>query len=59
MLITGDQGFQYQQNLSGVSLGVVIIAARDNRVETVTGLAERVLEAVNLVQPGQVVRIAG
>jgi len=25
----------------------------------IVGLAERVLEAVNLVQPGQVVRIAG
>jgi len=55
----GDQGFQFEQNLSGVSLGVVIIAARDNRVETILGLADRVLEAVNLVRPGQVVRIAG
>ena len=59
VLVTGDQGFQFQQNLAGVNLGVVIIAARDNRVETVVGLAERVLEAVNLVQPGQIVRIAG
>jgi hypothetical protein len=59
VLVTGDQGFQFQQNLSGVSLGVVIIAARDNRVATVLGLADRVLDAVNLVRPGQVVRIAG
>jgi len=40
-------------------MGVVIIAARDNRVATVLALAERVLEAVNIVRPGQVVRIAG
>jgi hypothetical protein len=59
VLVTGDQGFQFQQNLSGVSLGIVIIAARDNRVETFVSLAARVLEAVNLVQPGNVVRIAG
>lgn len=58
MLVTGDQGFAFQQNLRGVSLGVVIIAARDNRVETVLALAERVLQAVDRVRAGEIVRIA-
>ena len=56
-LITGDQGFQHQQNLSVVDLGLLVLAMPDNRVATITGLRSRILEALNRLEPGQVIRI--
>jgi hypothetical protein len=59
VLVTGDQGLAYQQNLSALRLGVVVIAAENNRVETIVGLAARILEAIEAVQPGGVTKVAG
>lgn len=53
-LVTGDQSLQHQQNLSGVELGVVVLIAPDNRVETITSMAPLVLNALESLQPGQV-----
>jgi hypothetical protein len=57
-LITGDQSLEFQQDLSDRDLGIIIVAARDNRVETITALAPRILEALAALEPGQVVRVA-
>ena len=59
VLVTGDQGLEYQQNLSSVRLGIVVVAAANNRVETFLVLAPRILEAIEAVQPGAVVTVAG
>ena len=45
VLVTGDQSLQYQQNLARRHLGVVVIVAPDNRVETITSLSPKVLAA--------------
>jgi len=59
VLVSGDQGLEYQQNLSSVRLGIVVVAAANNRVETFLVLAPRILEAIEAVQPGAVVTVAG
>jgi hypothetical protein len=59
VLVTGDQGFEYQQNLSGLRLGVVVVAAKDNRVETIVVLAPHILQAIEAVQPGSAIKVAG
>lgn len=56
--ITGDQSLQYQQNHATLQIGVIVLAARDNRVETIVGLSDRILEALRELRPGQVVRVA-
>ena len=57
VLVTGDQSLQHQQNLSGLELGIVVVAAPDNRVETYLALASRILEAIASVESGSVVSV--
>ena len=57
-LITGDQSMQFQQNLPELSLGVVVLVAPNNRVETITSMAPEILQALARLRAGQVVRVA-
>ena len=57
--VTGDQSLEFQQSIGGLDLGVVVLLGPNNRVETITAMAPRVLDAVSSLQPGQVVRVAG
>jgi hypothetical protein len=57
-LITGDRSLQYQQNLRDIDLGVIVLVAPDNRVETITSMAPQILEALSTLEAGQVVRVA-
>ena len=59
VLVTGDQGLEYQQNLSSVRLGIAVVAGANNRVETFLALAPRILEAIQAVQPGTVITVSG
>ena len=57
VFVTGDRGIEHQQNLAALGLGLVVIVARDNRVETVIALAPRIREALEAVKPGTTVRV--
>lgn len=57
--MTGDRGLLHPQNLGRLRLRIVLIVARDNRVETITALAPLVLEAIERVGPGQVEQVTG
>lgn len=57
VLVTGDQSVEFQQNLQGIALGLVVIEARDNRIETFVALAPRIAHAIQSVKAGQVVRV--
>jgi hypothetical protein len=59
VLVTGDQNLEFQQNLRGISIGIVVVAARDNRVETFVALADRIAEGITQVRTGLVLRVAG
>lgn len=55
-LVTGDQSLQHQQNVSRFELGVVLVVAPNNRVETITALSVQILAALADLRPGEVVR---
>jgi hypothetical protein len=57
VLVTGDQNLEYQQNLRGLQLAIVVVAAHDNRVETFLALSQRILEGIASAQPGTVTRV--
>ncbi|MDD9988864.1 MAG: hypothetical protein OXQ31_21525 [Spirochaetaceae bacterium] len=57
VFITGDQGIQYQQNLSRLRIGVIVIVAPDNRVRTITAMAPRISAALGRMERGELVRI--
>ena len=59
VLLTVDQGVQYQQNLSGFRIGVVIMVAPSNDIDDLRPLVPGVVEALGKIQPGQIIRVGG
>lgn len=57
VLVTGDQSLEHQQNLDDLSLGIVVVAARDNKVGTFVALAGRILVAIASVRSAGVERV--
>jgi len=55
--ITMDRNLQYQQNVGRLSLGIVLLRAPNNRVETVLPLAPAVLIVLEQLRPGTVIQV--
>jgi hypothetical protein len=53
VLVTMDRGIEFQQNITVLSFGVLIIHARSNRVANLAPLVPASLDAVTLLRPGQ------
>jgi hypothetical protein len=52
-----DQGLEYEQNLTGRKIAVVIFRAKSNRLADLTPLVEDCLAQMLLLRPGQIARI--
>ena len=59
VLVTMDRGIEHQQNLTALSLGVLLIRAASNRMEHLEPLVPAILEALAVLQPGQVLQVGG
>lgn len=57
VLVSIDKGLQYQQNLTGRKIAIVIIRARSNRLVDLEPHFPSCARAVSAIQPGQVVQI--
>ena len=57
--ITIDKNLVYQQNLAKVPFGVLAISARSNRLTDLEPLVPKLLEALSILRPGDVVRVGG
>ena len=58
-LLTVDQGIEYQQNLSGLSISVVVMMAPSNDVDDLRPLLPGVEEALATLRPGEIIRVGG
>ena len=58
-LLTVDQGIEYQQNLSGLSISVVVMMALSNDVDDLRLLLPGVEDALAKLQPGEIIRVGG
>ena len=58
VLITSDKGIKEQQSMKGRSIGVVIIQAPNNRLETHLTMNSQIIQAVAVVQPGQIIEVS-
>lgn len=56
--ITADQNLQYQQNLAGFDIGVLVLSSSSTRVSDIEILIPRALQALDDLRPGEVKRIA-
>ncbi len=57
VLLTGDQNLEFQQNPAALPISVIILVAVNNRIETLRPLVPRVLEVLQNIRPGQLVRV--
>lgn len=57
VFVTVDQSLQYQQNLAYAQIGVVILVAVNNRIETLAPLMPQVNEAIQNIASGQVIKV--
>lgn len=57
IFLTIDKNFQYQQNLEDAKVAFIVLIAVNNKFETLQLLMPQVLEALETIQPGNVVEI--
>jgi predicted nuclease of predicted toxin-antitoxin system len=57
LFLTMDQGLQYQQNLAGRSIAILIVRARSNRIEDLLPHLEACRSIMKSIQPGEVRRV--
>lgn len=56
-LVTMDRGIEHQQNLTGLSLGVLLIRAPSNRMGDLEPLVPAILDALDVLRLGQLLRV--
>lgn len=56
--VTIDQNLVHQQSLEGRQVAVVVIVAVSNRFDVLAPLVPKVLEALQQIRPGELVRIS-
>lgn len=57
VFVTADQNLQFQQNLAYADVGVVVLVAVNNRIETLSPLMTQVNEVLKMITAGQVVEV--
>ncbi len=58
VLITVDRNLPYQQNISSLPIAVLIILAGGITYDDLKPLTSEILEALKLIQPGEIVTIS-
>ncbi len=57
VFLTIDKGIKHQQNITGRTIIVITLRAKNNRLETLVPLMPQVLALLPTVEPGQVYRV--
>jgi len=57
VLVTMDKGVEYEQNLSGRRIAIIILRSRSNRLVDLLPLLPTCLAELSSISPGQLLRI--
>jgi hypothetical protein len=57
VFLTIDQNLKYQQNLKAFSIGIILLAARNNRLKTLLPLMPEVRQALENIKAGGFIRV--
>ncbi|MEQ1473452.1 MAG: DUF5615 family PIN-like protein [Candidatus Acidiferrum sp.] len=57
VFVTVDQSIEYQQNLSGRRIAIVVLRAKSNRLADLLEHLPVLLDGIGTIQPGQIVKI--
>ncbi len=58
VLITMDRGIEFQQPISTLPFGIVIVRAASNRMQHLRPLVSAILTAIAAAKPGRVARVS-
>jgi hypothetical protein len=59
VFLTVDQNLKYQQNLTALNIGVILLVARNNRLKTLLPLMSEAREALENINAGDFIRVGG
>jgi predicted nuclease of predicted toxin-antitoxin system len=59
VFLTMDKGVEYEQNLTGRKIAVIIFRARSNRLVDLMPLVPSCIVSMRAIEPGRLVRIEG
>ena len=59
IFVTMDKGLEYEQNLAGRSIAIVILRARSNRLADLLPLVSDLMRTMNLARKGEIYRVSG
>lgn len=57
VLLTLDKGIQFQQNLTGRKIAVLLVGAKSNDIDDILPHLPECLATLQSIQPGQVIRV--
>jgi predicted nuclease of predicted toxin-antitoxin system len=57
VLVTVDQGIEYEQNLGNRKMAVLVLAARSNQIEDLEPIIPAALAALRSIHPGRAIRV--
>lgn len=57
VLLTIDRGIEYQQNLTGIELCLIVLSAASNDIDDLLPLAPSINEALQEAAPGRIIRV--
>ena len=59
VLLTMDQGIEYQQNLAKLNIAILALSAKSNQIEDLAPIVPAALTALKGIRPGQFIKIGG
>jgi hypothetical protein len=59
VFLTMDKGVEYEQDLAGQRIAILILRARSNRLADLYPLVPALLEQIRSIKPGQIVKVGG
>ena len=57
--VTVDQNLEFQQNLRSSAIGMILAVTKTNRVKELRPLVPLILDALNRVRAGELIRVGG
>ena len=57
--VTMDRNLEFQQNVRGIAIGIVVLIARNGRIQSLLPLVPELLRALAEVRPGEVRHVPG
>jgi hypothetical protein len=58
VLITNDRGLEYEQNVSTLPLGIIVLMVRSNTIEAIRPLYGRMHTVLQSIKPGELVKLS-